>query len=367
MDTLLTVRRRSLLRAAGAMGAVGSVGALGTLTLAGCGDARRGATPQGQHFSGQTMGSAFNVRLAGEPHSKSQLESLQAAVQAALDSVEKRMSLYRADSELVRFNQHPSGEAFAFSPAMMAVLQAGQTVAELSEGAFDMTVAPLVMAWGFGPGPRAGEQSLPPAVLLQSGRAALGHRALQLDTHQAQGLKLRQGLQLDLGGIAKGYGVDRAAQALLDQGARHFMVEVGGEVRTAGLNGRGLPWQIGIEQPDAMPQRARIVVPLSGRAMATSGDYRQFFELDGRRYCHEIDPRSGEPTAHALASVSVVADDCLHADALATALFVMGPERGPALAAREGIAAHFIVRTADGRLLDRSSAAFAALQAGHRA
>jgi thiamine biosynthesis lipoprotein len=352
MDTLLKLRRRDVL-------GVGS--ALGALALVGCSDTSRVGTGAGQRFSGQTMGGSYNVRLAGAPATPARLERLQADVQAALDKVDARMSLYRADSELVRFNRAPAAQPLALSPALMQVLQAGQQVAALTDGAFDMTVAPLVMAWGFGPEVLPGGPAVPPATRLRAGRELLGFRALALDAERSLAVKHRAGLQADLGGIAKGYGVDMAAQALQVQGVEHFMLEVGGEVRSAGRNAQGKPWQIGIEQPDAVPQQARLVVPLSGRAMATSGDYRIYFEQGGRRYSHEIDPRSGEPIAHGLASVTVVANDCMHADALATALIVMGLPRGLALARREGIAAHFIERAPDGRLRDHRSEAFAAL------
>ena len=358
MDTLLTLRRRHLL---------GLAGAMGTLALAGCHDTRSAVAPAPtstrttQRFSGQTMGSSYNVRLAGSAHSPAQLERLQADVQAALDAVDQRMSLYRAGSELVRFNQAAAGQALPLSQPLLQVLRAAQQVSTLTAGAFDVTVAPLVTAWGFGPEAQPGGPAVPSAAQLQAGRRVLGHHALELDVPHAQATKHLAGLQADLSGIAKGYGVDVAAQALLSQGVQHFMLEVGGEVRTAGRNAQGRPWQIGIEEPDAVPQRARLVVPLSGLAMATSGDYRIYFEQDGRRYCHEIDPRSGAPVTHGLASVTVVAEDCMRADALATALIVLGPEAGMALAQREGLAAHFILRAADGRLLDRSSEAFAAL------
>ena len=139
------------------------------------------------------------------------------------------------------------------------------------------------------------------------------------------------------------------------------MVEAGGEVRTRGRNAEGRPWQIAIERPDAMPQRAHFIVPLSGLSMATSGDYRIYFERGGRRYSHEIDPGTGQPIRHGLASVSVVAPECGYADAMATALIVLGPEKGYALAAARNIAAHFIVREPDGALRDRQTPAFAAL------
>ncbi len=148
----------------------------------------------------------------------------------------------------------------------------------------------------------------------------------------------------NLSGIAKGYGVDRAADALERLGLADYMVEVGGEIRTRGRNGEGRAWQLAIERPDAMPQRALRILPLDGKSLATSGDYRNFFMHQGRRYSHEIDPASAAPVAHALASVSVVADDCTLADAWSTALFVLGPERGWAVARRHGLAAYFVVR-----------------------
>jgi thiamine biosynthesis lipoprotein len=356
MDTLLSPCRRRLL---------GAVGALTALGVAGC--SKPGVAAEGQRFNGLSMGSAYTVRTAGRALSAAQLERLAADVQTALDSVDARMSLYREDSELSRLNAQPMGHALAVSGELLQVLQSGQQVARLSGGAFDMTVAPLVVAWGFGPGVGASGPAIPEAAQLQDCRRRLGHAALDLDAASSTVFKHREGLALDLGGIAKGHGVDRAARALLDAGLDNFMVEVGGEVRTAGLNHLGQAWRIGIEEPDAAPRRARLVLPVSGQSVATSGDYRIYFEVQGRRYSHTIDPASGEPIAHGLASVTVVAGSCMQADALATALNVMGPERGMALAQREGIAAHFIVRGPGGQLLDHSSQALIALRAGQAA
>ena len=157
--------------------------------------------------------------------------------------------------------------------------------------------------------------------------------------------------------------MDQVALALDALGQADYMVEVGGEIRTRGRNAQGQPWQLAIELPDAMPQRALRLVPLSGRALATSGDYRNFFMHQGRRYSHEIDPATAAPVAHALASVSVVADDCTTADAWSTALFVMGPQRGLEAATQLQLAAHFVVRGSDGRFVETTTPAFAALGA----
>jgi thiamine biosynthesis lipoprotein len=283
---------------------------------------------------------------------------LRADVHAALDGVNRGMSLYRPDSELMRLNLHPAVVPLPLSRDLFQVLAAGQRVSAISQGAFDVSVAPLVNAWGFGAEKR---RQVPPAEEIQARRGTIDWRGLRLDPERRTAVKAHDGLQADLGGIAKGFGVDLAAAAIEAAGLEHYMIEVGGEVRTRGRNAQGQAWRIGIEEPDAVPQRARTVVPLSGKAMATSGDYRIYFEQAGRRYSHEIDPRTAAPIAHGLASVTVVADDCMTADALATALIVMGPDSGWALAQREGLAAYFIVRRPDGSMQDRASDAFAAL------
>ena len=249
MDTMLTTRRRLL----GAAGTLGLTGAFGTLGLVGCSD-----TPRGLLLGGQTMGTSYHLRLADVALPAARIDALKAAVQAALDRVDHGLSLYRSDSELVRFNAHSSGAPLALSEDLYNVLQAGQRIARLTDGAFDVSVAPLVDAWGFGPSKGAAQGGgLPAAQRLSTARAALGHQGLQLIASDKLALKRHAGYQADLGGIAKGYGVDRAALALQALGVEHFMLEAGGEVRTRGRNAQGQAWQIGIEEPDALPQRAR--------------------------------------------------------------------------------------------------------------
>jgi FAD:protein FMN transferase len=357
MDTLISPCRRRLL--------LGTAGGLGALALGGCGPAA--TTAAARSFEGRTMGTGYHVKLAGSTHSPARLESLQADVQSALDGVDHAMSLYRPGSELMRLNRQPAAVPLVLSRGLFDVLATAQQVSELSQGAFDVSVAPLVNAWGFGPDRH---RTRPPAAQLQAQlqaqqarQAPAGWRGLHLDAAQRTVAKWHGALQADLGGIAKGHGVDLAAQALDDAGIEHYMVEVGGEVRTRGRNAHGRAWQIGIEQPDAVPQRARRVLPLSGLAMATSGDYRIFFEQAGTRYSHAIDPHTAAPIRHGLASVTVVADSCMRADALATALIVLGPERGLALARRLGLPALFIVREHGGTLRDIETPAFAALAA----
>jgi thiamine biosynthesis lipoprotein len=217
-----------------------------------------------------------------------------------------------------------------------------------------------VDAWGFGP---VKQQRVPPAAELAALTSRIDWRAIAIDRGAGTLVKSREGVRADLSGIAKGYGVDLASRALEKLGAADYMVEAGGEVRVRGRNADGRPWRIGIERPDTLAQEALLVVPLEGLAMATSGDYRIYFEEGGRRYSHEIDPATRAPVTGSLASVTVVARDCAWADAMATALFVMGAERGHAYAAQAGMAACFIERGANGKLVDRQTPAFARLGA----
>ena len=347
MDTLISPRRRSVLQALGAAALV-----------SGCGDWRSAALAPASEFRGPTMGSTYTVKIAGTPAAAAVQAARQRAVHGALDAVELAMSTYRADSELSRLNAHAAPSPFALSADTYAVLALARQVSAATGGAFDVTVAPAVDAWGFGP--ERGQRVVATAEIgaLES---RIGWQMLALDDAARTVTKSRPDLSADLSGIAKGYGVDRAARALDALGVADYMVEAGGEVRTRGRNAEGRPWQIAIERPDAVPQRPHFVVPLAGQSLATSGDYRIYFERDGQRFCHEIDPRTGAPIRNGVASVSVVAADCAWADAMATALIVLGAERGLALAEARGIAAYFILREADGRLGERQTSAFAAL------
>ena len=335
---------------------------LGALALlAGCSERGRFfALPGGgaEAFHGLAMGSSWTLKIASRGLADTLLETAQAAVARALADVERRMSHYDAESELSRLNRHPVGEPFALSAPTRQVFAVARSVQVASAGAFDVALGRVVDEWGFGPAgkPRA----IPAPAELQSLRQLQAGHPLQIDS--AAGTLTRQApVQANLSGIAKGYGVDRAAAALDALGIDDYMVEVGGEIRTRGRNAGGQPWQLAIEQPDAMPQRAFFIVPLSGLSLATSGDYRNFFLHDGQRYSHEIDPDTAAPVQHGLASVSVVAPDCTHADAWSTALFVLGPERGPALAQQLGLAACFLLRDGDARFRLQATPAFQAL------
>lgn len=310
-------------------------------------------------LSGPTQGTTFTLVLVGE-HAPELLERVQAAVDAELAAIDAAMSTWRDDSELSRFNAAPAGRAFVVSPRLLDVLALGQSISERSGGAFDMSVRPLVEAWGFGRTKQAGRE--PPPDELERLRARVGWQQLEIDGEARTLTKQVEGLELDVAAIAPGYAADRLAAILEAEGIEHYMVELGGEVRSRGNNPQGEGWKIGIEQPDAQGARVvQAILRVHDAGVATSGDYRNYWEKDGVRYSHTIDPRTGRPITHTLASVTVVHETAAEADAWATALSVLGPDAGLALAAELELAAYFLVRTPEG-FETRTTAAYDALQ-----
>ncbi|MCA9538217.1 MAG: FAD:protein FMN transferase [Myxococcales bacterium] len=311
-------------------------------------------------FRGATMGTTYTVKIAGPALSPADENALGAAIDAELEAVNDQMSTWRKTSELSRLNQSESTDPQPASEALRLVIAEALRINKLSGGAFDITVGPLVNAWGFGPG---GEHTPPDEATLSGLRARVGPDKLSFDDATGTVRKARADVYVDLSAIAKGHGVDRVAAVLEHRGHGDFLVEIGGEVRVAGKNGDGQTWRVGIEKPDENARDIQEIIALDGGALATSGDYRNFYEKDGVRLSHTIDPRTGRPIAHRLASVSVIAPTCMTADGLATALNVLGPDEGLALAEQQGLAALFIVRETDGRFTERATAPFAALRA----
>jgi thiamine biosynthesis lipoprotein len=261
-------------------------------------------------------------------------------IQRALDTVVAQMSHWEPGSDLSRINRAPPGGWHAIPPEFSRVLGAAIRVRDASGGAFDPGMGGLAALWGFGPSGPMQELPAPEAI-----GALLGGRI----EHDPALLRARRigAAQLDFSGIAKGFGVDAAAQYLLGLGLADFLIEVGGELRGEGIRPDAQPWWVELEQaPGARLPPIRVA--LHGLSIATSGDYRRYIERDGRRFAHTLDPRTGLPIGNGVASVTVLHAECMLADAWATALTVLGPEAGMALAAREGLAAHMVVRNADG-------------------
>ncbi|HSF13974.1 MAG TPA: FAD:protein FMN transferase [Vicinamibacteria bacterium] len=304
------------------------------------------------------MGTTYTVVVAAElsPGERSELERV---IRTPLDKVDAAMSNYRDDSELSRFNRAPPSEPFPSSAEILEVVSEAIAVSEMTGGAFDVTVAPLVRLWGFGP--LADRDRLPTDEEIAVAMSRVGYRHLVVDRAAGTLAKDLGGVECDLSAIAKGYGVDRLAAALDRSGIQNYMIELGGEVRTLGVNPSGEPWRIAIEKPVFIGREIERIVRLSGLSVATSGDYRNFITMDGVTQTHLIDPRTGRPIHHGLASVSVVEKTCMRADALASALLVLGPVEGIDLASRLGLAALFLIRNEDGSIEERSTPAFDAL------
>ena len=305
------------------------------------------------------MGTTYLVQVS-DPLSESERIAVSRAVQETLDEVNRTMSTYVADSEVSRFNRAAAGVAIPLSIPGFEVFSEAERVSELTGGAFDVSVAPLVRLWGFGAGASA-EPQVPSDEAVAAARALVGFHHVRLSDDPPSLTKDKDGVECDLSAIAKGYGVDLVSEELSRRGWKNFMVEVGGEVRTSGKNATGEAWRIGIEKPLPGTRALQRTLPLSGLSLATSGDYRNFYEEDGKLYSHLIDPREGRPVSHTLASVSVVEDTCMRADALASGLLVLGPEEGYQLAVREDLTALFLIRNDDGGIEERPTPSFEAL------
>ncbi len=302
-------------------------------------------------FSGRTMGTSWSVRLVAAVE-LSRAPVLR-AIQDALDEVVDQMSTWEANADLCRFNRAAPATWQALPDSFLEVLACARDVAEHSDGAFDPTAGALVDAWGFGP---TVPQGVPDDAGVLRALARTGWRRLELDPARRAALQ-PGGLALDLSAIAKGFGVDLVARRLCALGIESHLVEIGGELRGSGFKPDGQPWWVQLEHPAPSADAPQTLLALHGLSVATSGDYRRWYERDGTCYSHTIDPRDGLPIRHGLASVTVIHAQCMLADAWSTALGVLGPAEGPALANRLGLAARFLVRH-DAHLEERRSAAF---------
>jgi len=308
------------------------------------------------HLTGTTMATIYNVKVVGPGFTAGERARIEGIVETELERVDAVMSRYRAGSVLDRLNRSRSTGFQAVPGELAAILLLARSVSDLSGGAYDVTVGPLVGLWGFDEKRRLATP--PEETAVAAARERVGFGLLEIDPGGPAVRKLHPELDIDLSSIAKGHGVDRVSAALAAAGYRDHLVDIGGEVRAVGRNPRGEPWRVGVEKPLDRRREVLEAVGLSDMAMATSGDYRDFYLLEGRRVSHTIDPRDGRPVDHGLASVTVLDPVCARADALATALTVLGPVEGPALAEREGLAALFLVRRDDGTFERRATPAF---------
>ena len=294
-------------------------------------------------IDGTTMGTVYAAKIVRSDLVERDLDSLylKRGVDSLLNRINQQMSTYQENSELSRFNQYRDKEWFAVSSELCQVVKKSLEISKLSGGAFDITVGPLVNLWGFGPEER--EELLPGEKEIQERHKLVGYKKLQIQFSPPALKKEIPEMYCDLSAIAKGYGVDKVAEYLENRGIRNYLVDIGGEIRTRGKNHQGQAWKIGVSTPDDRYEIQKVLV-LDNLSVATSGDYRNYFEKDGIRYSHTIDPQTGRPITHHLASVTVIHDSCMVADGLATAIDVLGPEKGFQLAERLGLAVYLLIR-----------------------
>lgn len=314
-------------------------------------------------LSGKTMGTTYNITAVDVPEGVEEAD-LSGAVEAVLADVNAKLSNWDKTSEVSRFNGASETTPVKVSGDFIAVMTAANEVHDLSDGKFDVTLGPLIELWGFGP--RKPEDPVPTDAAIKEALGFVGQAdMLSVDAQASTLAKSAPAVGINLSAIAKGYGIDAVAAKLKELGIGNYMVEIGGDLVTAGKNDKGEAWRIGIEKPDPGEQAVELVVSLDNKGLATSGDYRNFVEYDGVRYSHIIDPVSGKPITHWTTSVSVLADDAMMADAWATAMLVLGSEKGLEIAEANNIAVYFISRDENGNkdaYVTEASSAFTALQ-----
>ncbi len=332
---------------------------VGLLALAACAPGARY-----HRFGGQTMGTDYVVTLCGGNTCN---PTLSQAAEAELQRVNTQMSTWQPGSEISRFNAAPAGEWLAISEEVAEIVFLSQKLARLSEGAFDITVGPLVDLWGFG---SVAQRAVPTEAAIAVAASRVGHGGLQARRNPPALRKRVEGLRLDLSAIAKGHAVDRLAALLDNAGCTDYLIDIGGEVRVRGTNPKGEAWRVGIEAPTkdgaTLARRMKPIDParwlgtgtrlgepdrdivrilrLTDVAVATSGDYRNLRRIGEATFSHTIDPRTGRPLAHRMASVTVIAETAALADGLATLINVLGPDNGLDFANRTGVAALALVR-----------------------
>lgn len=296
-------------------------------------------------LSGKTMGTQYNIKVVVPENFALSKPSLQTLIDEKLVAINQALSTYIPTSELSVFNDAPVGTVHAASRELFYVLNLSQDIADQSSGAFDVTIGPLVNLWGFGPDKTVTQA--PSTQQINQAQALMGMQSIELDNTSQTATK-RANVVVDLSAIAKGYGCDLIAELLQKNGVKNFMVEIGGEVYVQGINDRGTPWIIGVEKPSLSRTGAVQAISVSNVGIATSGDYRNYFEKNGQRISHTISPTTGAPITHNLASVTVIAETAAHADAFATAINVLGPIKGYALATEKNLAAYFLIRDGEG-------------------
>ncbi|MHC8393943.1 FAD:protein FMN transferase [Pseudomonas sp. LB3P93] len=320
--------------------------------LSGCGNG-----DSQERFDGPTMGSRYSiqyVRHSSTPGPK----AVQAEVENILAEVDRQFSTYRSDSDIEHFNDLPANRCQKMPAPILKLVRVGERLSEQSEGSFDLTVEPLLNLWGFGP--QARNEKVPSAQALAEVRQRVGYQHLRIDGDQ---LCKDAAVEVDFNSIAAGYAVDTIAAKLEAMGIHNYLAEATGELKAAGKKLDGSPWRVALEEPRDDQQVAERIIAVDGYGVSTSGDYRNYFQQDGKRYSHTFDARTGAPVSHTLASVTVINPSALMADGLSTLLLILGPERGWDYAEKHDIGAFFVIR-ADTGFVTRTNQAFERLSGG---
>ncbi len=303
------------------------------------------STPELIHLTGRTMGTVYGVSFYRLPPTLT-TNALTESLNQLFLTLDREMSTYRPDSEISRFSDYQSTNWFPVSKETAFVIEDALRVSRLSQGAFDITVAPLVQLWGFGPDRHTGQ--IPSETAIASTKRKVGYTHLEARLNPPALRKDIPELAIDLGGIGKGYGADAMAQLLDSLGVTDYLVNIGGETKAKGNSHFGRPWHVGVEKPVENVREIERVVALANQGMSTSGDYRNFFFANGQRYAHIIDPHTGHPVTNGVAAACIIQSSTMHADALAKTFIVMGPEAGYRFAVEQHFPVLMIIRTDKG-------------------
>ncbi len=312
-----------------------------------------------QQFSGYTMGTTYRIQIVDMPTELSERDVANQVSELLAQLDTNIFSTFAINSELSRFNRHGVNIPFIASAQMIEVMQMAQEIADQTGGAFDITVGPLVNLWGFGPTPGPAD-SIPDQQQIDSILDSVGYQFLEIDTSLSEIRKTRDVI-VDLSAIAKGYAVDRLANYFDNAGVENYFLEIGGELKIKGFKPGNVSWIPAIEAPVDSATRIYEIFFSRGEqiAVAGSGDYRNYFELDGVRYSHEIDPRTGKPVSHNLAATYVIDESAAMADAWATAYMILGLDAARELSERNNHGVYFIYKNSDAEFDEYVSAEFA--------
>ena len=318
------------------------------ILLVGCDNTSAPATPKAQVtvLDGKTMGTFWRVSVVGVDQNKA--EDLRQKVQTLLDGDDQLLSTWKSDSALMRFNQSQSMTPWPVSEGMADIVTESLRIGQKTQGAMDITVGPLVNLWGFGPDKQP--VKTPTQAQINAAKARTGLEKLTVINRAGQQYlqKSIPDLYVDLSTVGEGYAADHLARLMVEEGISRYLVSVGGALVSRGMNGEGQPWRVAIQKPTDRENAVQAIVDINGHGISTSGSYRNYYELDGKRISHVIDPQTGRPITHNLVSVTVIAPTALEADGWDTGLMVLGTEKAQQVVREQGLAVYMIMKEGDG-------------------